>query len=339
VPLIDETAVASSNLAGLRTLSENQVIRFSLYTRYVLPLDGYVYWLGTGATADVRGSLHISADKRQLEDETPSVNRVVLTTGEVVQPFNEIGLNQMWVGEIASVQFAFSRSDPRYRVAGLYHYNGEAVYPALRNMLVPVGQQFPKTTLVVSNSLPMWLTLATYDPIWLVPANPGITLYPSFLVPDNLQPPYGTVHIFPDGTRQLQATPLLGPTAPKGEAALGTVNGTTLDSTHWQLVSDRVRVTLYGTTSQQALDWLDLVNSYSFDQDAIGIMRCETAVRDAKRTQAELGMIAMKKTTIRRGRTTWRASSWKRLRPRSTSVPSASRRYSEAHPCQIRLSR
>ena len=101
------------------------------------------------------------------------------------------------------------------------------------------------------------------------------------------------VHI--DDTRQLQATPLLGPTAPVGLAAFGTVNGTTPDTTHWQLVSDRVRITLYGLTNQQALDWLDLVNSYSFDQDEIGIMSCETAVRDMKRTQAELGILAMKK--------------------------------------------
>jgi hypothetical protein len=294
VALIDETAAASANIAGLRALSEDQIITFTLYVRYVLPLDGYVFWLGTGDTTPVRGSIHITADKRQLEDETISVNRVVLTTGDAIQPFNQIGPDQMWVGEAAGVRFAFSRSGPRYRAAGLYHYNGEAVYPALGNMLIPVGEQLPKTTLVVSNSLPIWLTLQFYTPVWLVPANPNITLYPSFAVPDNLAPPYGVVHIEPDGTRQLQATPLLGPVAPVGEAALGTVSGSTLDSTHWQLVADRVRITLYGTTNQQALDWLDLVNRYSFDQDTMGIMS-SSPMRDAKRTQAELAMLAMKK--------------------------------------------
>lgn len=293
--LIDETSAASANLAGLRTISNDQRITFTLYVRYVLPIDGYVFWLGTSNDTQVKCSLHITADKQQNEDETIAVNRVVMTTGEPVQQFNAIGPNEMWVGEVAGVRFAFSRSGPRYRAAELYHYNGNAVYPALGNMLVAAGQQFPKNTQVISNSLPMWLTLATYDPIWLVPANPGITLYPSYAVPDNLAPPYGVVHIPPESTEVLQAVPLLGPVAPVGRAALGTVNGTTLDSTHWQLVSDHVRVTLYGLTNAQMADWMDLVNRYSFDTDEIGIMSA-SPIRDEKRTQSELAILAMKKT-------------------------------------------
>ena len=293
--LIDETAVASANLAGLRTLSEDQSVLFQLYVRYVLPIDGYIFWLGTGNSLDVRGSVHVSADKRQNEDETISVNRVVFTTGEDVQPFNAIAPDQMWVGTIAGVQFAFSRSGPRYRVAGLYHYNGDAVYPALANMLVPVGQQLPPNIQVVSNSLPMWLTLQSYNPVWSIPPNPNISLYPSYAVPDNLEPPYGVVHIEPNGTRALQQTPLLGPTRPQGFAALGTYSGTTLDTTHWQLVADRVRITLYGMTNNLALDFIELVNRYSYDTDMIGIMSM-SPMRDEKRTQSELGILAMKKT-------------------------------------------
>lgn len=294
--LIDESAVASSNLAGLRVLSEDQTVQFTLYLRHVLPLDGYVFWLGTGKALPVRGSFHVSADKLQREDETIAINRVVMTTGEEVQGFNAIGPDQLWVGEIAGVRFAFSRSGPRFKVAGLYHYNGEALYPALGNILVPLGSQLPDTTLVVSNSLPLWLALRTYTPVWLLPPNPLITLYPSFAIPDNLAPPYGSVHIEPDGTHAVQPTPHLGPTRPVGNAAYGIPFGTTPDSTHWQLVADRVRITLYGTTNQQAMDFLDLVNRYSFDQDTMGIMRCESAARDDKRTQSELGILAMKKT-------------------------------------------
>lgn len=291
--MINETDVANSNLSGLQALSEDQIITFQLYVRWVLPLDGYVFWLGTGNMLPVRGSLHVSMDKRQLEDETLAINRVVLTTGELIQPFNVTSPDQMWVGELAGSQFAFSHQGPRYRISGLYHYSGEAVYPALRNMLVPVGEQFPKTTLIVSNSLPMWLTLKAYNPIWLNPPNPGITLYPSFALPDNLVPPYGVVHIY--DTEALQMAPAFGPTRPAGSAALGTVFGDTNDSTHYQLTSDRVRVTLYGKTNQQALDFMDLVNRYSYDQDTIGMMSV-SAMRDEKRTQAELGVLAMKKT-------------------------------------------
>lgn len=293
--IVDESVVASANLAGLRILSEDQTVPFTLYQRYVLPLDGYVFWLGTANTILVRGSVHVSADTRQLEDETVSVNRVVMTTGEEVQSFNTIAPNQMWVGHIAGVDFGFNRAGPRYRVAGLFHYNGDALYPALGNMLVPLGSQLPKTTLVVSNSLPMWLALENYNPIWSVPPNPGLTLYPSYAIPGNLRPPYGAVHIEPSATRALQPTPLLGPRAPIGSAALGIPTGMNLDSTHWQLASDRVRITLYGTTNSQALDFIDLVNRYSYDTDAIGIMSA-SAMRDEKRTQSELSILAMKKT-------------------------------------------
>jgi len=44
-----------------------------------------------------------------------------------------------------------------------------------------------------------------------------------------------------------------------------------------------------------ALDFYDLVVRYSFDQDEIGIMS-SGVVRDEKRTQPELGILAMKKT-------------------------------------------
>jgi hypothetical protein len=293
--LIHETAAASANLAGLRTLSEDQVVNFSLYVRHVLPLDGYVFWLGTGHAIPVRGSVHVSADRRQNEDETIAINRVVFTTGEHIQPFNRIAPDQMWIGEIAGVQFAFSHSGPKYRAAGLYHYNGDAVYPALSDLLVPVGMQPPATTLIVSNSLPIWLSLKSYDPIWLVPSNPCLTLFPSFAVPDNLRPPYGVVHIEPAATRALQLTPLLGPRAPVGSAALGIPEGTMLSSTHYQLSADRVRITIYGATNQQILDFVDTVNRFSYDYDYIGIMSA-SPVRDEKRTQAELGIIALKKT-------------------------------------------
>ena len=280
-----------SDVSALQLLSLDQIIPFTQYTRWVLPLDGYVYWLRT-QTTQIAGSLHANISKRQNEDETISINRVVFSTAAPVQQFNDIGPNTIWVGEYQGVRFAFTRANI-YRPTTLYHYEGDAVYPALQSQLVDNGLQLPADTLVVSNSLPAWLSLVTYTPIWLEPPNPGVTLYPSYLVPDNLQPPYGVVHI--SETRGLQGVPLLGPTRPTGHAALGTISGRQLSATHWQLASDRVRVTLYGLTNQQALDFHDLVNRYSYDQDNIGIMNVPV-MRDEKRTQAELGIIAMKKT-------------------------------------------
>ena len=298
MPKITESANAlsqgPSDVTALQILSLDQTITFVQYTRYVLPLDGFVFWLKT-QSIDVNGSLHVSIAKKQNEDETVAVNKVVFTTGTAIQKFNDIKSNTIWVGGFHDIRFAFTRSDAHYKSAKLFHYVGDAVYPALANLLVDNGDQLPLSTLVVSNSLPMWLALVAYTPVWLQPPNPLVTLYPSYAVPDNLRPPYGVVHIEPTGTRALGAAPLLGPTRPRGSAALGTVDGTTPDSSHWQLTADQVRVTLYGLTSQEALDFHDLVFQYSYDMDYMGIMNVPIVV-DEKRTQPELGILAMKKT-------------------------------------------
>lgn len=268
---------AASLLAGLRVLSLDETITFVKYIKQVLPLDGYVFWLKTDALP-IKGSLHVSVDRRQLEDETISVNRVIFTTDTEVIPFNVIDPETIWVGRYRDQKFAFSQQGPFYRAANLYHYMGDAVYPAMESQLIDVGEQLSDCTLIVSNSLPAWLALQSYRPIWLQLPNPCVTLYPSFAVPPNLRPPYGVVHIAPAETRALQAIPLIDATG-----------------SHSQLAADKVRVTLYGLTNDDSLTWLDLVNQYSLDTDAFGIMAPEI-VRDEKRTQAELQILAMKKT-------------------------------------------
>jgi hypothetical protein len=291
---VNQLSTGNADLAGLSALSLDQSITFTQYIRYVLPLDGYVFWLRTQSTT-IPGSLHVSIDKRQEETLTNAVNRVVFSTGTAVQQFNDISPDRIWIGEWNNQKFAFTRSDGIYDPAGIFYYMGDAVYSDMLSQLVDVGDQLDPTTLVVSNSLPLWLSLKSYIPIWLVPPNPLITLYPSFAVPDNLPPPYGVVHIEPSGTRALQAIPNLGPVHPIGRAAMGTLSGTALSTTHWQLTADMVRITLIGTTNQQALDFQDLVNRYSYDQDLMGLMNTPV-FRDDKRKQAELGILAMMKT-------------------------------------------
>lgn len=264
-------------LQGLSVLSQYQAIKFTQYIRYVLPFDGYVFWLRT-KDCQIEGSLHISASKQQLEDETIAVHRVVFTTGDLVQEFSEIGPDTIWIGEVDGLKFAFSQRAPFYRASGLFHYSGDAVYPALQSQLVDVGEQLSPDTLIVSNSLPAWLSLKSYNPIWLTVPNPCVTLYPSFAVPDNIVPPYGVVHIPPEQTQAIGAFPALG-----------------RHHSHHQLASDQVKITLYGLTNAQALAWVDLVNQFSQDTDTIGMMDL-AIVRDEKRTQAELGILAMKKT-------------------------------------------
>ena len=262
---------------GYETLSRDQAVPFTQYVRYVLPLDGFVFWLRTQQIT-ITGSLHVAIDEHQNEDETIDINRVVFTTKQNVDVFNDIGPNTIWVGETAGIRFAFSRRGFFFENAGLYHYDGDAVYPVMESQLVDVGSQLDPAALVVSNSLPAWLAVKNYNPIWLDPPNPGITLYPSYAVPDNLQPPYGSVHIEPAGTLGLQSVPLLERSA-----------------THYQLATDRVRVTLYGLTNSQAQDWFDTVNRYSLDTSAFGMMSTAAILRDGKRPQVGLNILAMQK--------------------------------------------
>jgi hypothetical protein len=263
--------------AGMQLLSGAQEIAFTQYTRYVLPLDGYVFWRAVQQTR-ITGVLHYDAREQQNHDESFTINRVVFTTTEKIREFAGVDPNTLWIGEAMGLRFTFSEQGMFFQQSGLYHYRGDAVYPALETQLVDLGSEYPTTTLIVSNSLPWWLSLKYYNPPWLVAGNPGITLYPAFLVPDNLRPPYGAIAIPEDRTAPMAGIPVIG--------QMGQ---------HWQLASDEVHVTLYGLTNAQAAAFLDLVNQYSVDQDIVGMMSI-SVIRDAHRTQTELSVLAMKKT-------------------------------------------
>jgi hypothetical protein len=68
-----------------------------------------------------------------------------------------------------------------------------------------------------------------------------------------------------------------------------------VNSTHYQLTTDKVRITFYGLTNAQVMDFVDTVNQYTLDTDVLGIMNMPI-VRDEKRPQSEIQAIAMKKT-------------------------------------------
>lgn len=279
--------------ASLSLLSENEPISFSQYTRYVLPLDGSVYWLRT-AMDQVLGTLHVTTDKRQLEDETLAANYVQMSTTDPVIWFNQINPDQMWIGESRGTRFAFTKSDSQFRQSNLFTYSGFAIYPALESQLINTGDQLPPTTLIVSNSLPAWLAIQNYKPVWLIPDNPSVPLYPSFLVPDNLRPPYGTVHIDPNTTLSLQPIAVQRVTNITHNPVVVT------GANHYQLMTDTVRITLYGLTNTQAIDWADTVLNYCTDNSVIMGLMESGAPRDEKRTQPEFGVLAMKKTLVYR---------------------------------------
>lgn len=307
---VDESVLAKTPLgsdlaAGVEMLSLSQEIVFTKYIRLVLPLDGYVFWVKANlvgpsaiynklrlnkaaynqpprttveaATKIVKGSLHYQTDTRQEEQEDYAANRVIFTALSEVEDLNAIDPQVLWLAEFDGIRFAFSSRGRFYRQADLYHYVGMAVYADMEPQIIDDLSGFDSRSVVVSNSLPAWLALNAYTPIYGYQLG-GLTLFPSFLSPQNEPPPFGTVHIIPESTQALASAPSLS-----------------RRSTHTQLCSDRVRITLWGARNFNALDFMDAVNQYSLDTDAIGIMNVPT-VRDEKREQSELGTIAMKKT-------------------------------------------
>lgn len=293
--LPNQSQLSSSLKAGLDVIDRSQVVTFTKYVKVVLPIDGFVFWVKAdllspsallnaaalnfvafnepqavitpAPTIKVQGSLHYATDHRQNEDETVDVDRVVFTSESEIRPFNEIGPMVMFIGEFDGLRIVFSQRQSFYQQAGIYHYAGDAVYPAMESQIIDDPQDFDARTLVVSNSLPIWLSLSKFMPV-----------YPSFAVPDNTVPPYATAHIPPDSTEAIQAAPSFD-----------------RYSTHSQLVKEKVRITIYGLRNFNALDFQDYVFQYSLDTDVIGVMNMPV-IRDEKRTQAELTILAMKKS-------------------------------------------
>lgn len=280
------TPLGADLKAGVDALSYNQRIEFTRFVRLVLPLDGYVFWVRGDLVSPpqpkvekVMGSLHYSTDRKQDADENYSVNKVMFTSEAPINFLNEIAPNELYIGAFNGLEFAFSTKRSFYKQASLWHYVGDAVYADMKSQIITSADQLYSLSLIVSNSLPLWLQLNLFNPSWpfYPPPPPAFTLYPSFLSPANIEPPWATVHIGEDDTRSLVSTAGFG-----------------LDQTQSQIAADKVRVTMWGASNDHAMDFLAMVNRYSYDVGLFGIMN-NPAVRDAKREQREMGILAQKK--------------------------------------------
>lgn len=278
--------------------------------RLVLPLDGYVFWVradlvsksalanalgtplnnatpnqvqyitGFAPTVDIQGSLHYATETRQEEAENYQVNRVVFTAEDPIDDLNVVNPNLLYIGAFDGLKFAISARGSYYEQSDTHHYSGFAVYPDMESQLINSVLGFDTQNAVVSNSLPIWLSMNSYGTVPYEPfGSPPFTLYPSFLVPQNISPPWASVHVYPEDTEAIAQSPNFGPTM-----------------SHYQLVKDRVKVTIWGSRNYSALDFVDFVSQYSLSQyHLFGIMNLPV-VRDEKRTQSELNTIAMKKS-------------------------------------------
>ena len=195
---------------------------------------------------------------------TIAYQNVVFTTPVEVSDFNDLQPSEMLFGTYDDFEFSFSSHANRYEQANLWHYVGQAVYPEMRTQILQSAQDLPPSP-VASNSLPIWIALNDYAPV-----------YPSFLVPENLTPPYIVCDIQADDTSMLQP-----------------IAWTDGDNT-WQLMRDKVRFITYGLINRDIQNFVQYLLNKSLC-GTYGIMQGGITVKDGKRIQSEMNVLAQQK--------------------------------------------
>ena len=267
--------------AGVAQLSGDQRFTFTLYSRLILPADGFVFYapaLVVDAPVDptpaelevysfsVNCSLHVAQRIDQQTDNTTALQDVTVTTKREIREFEAVEPGTLYVMTLPNGSLvAFSAQRGRYDQAGIWHYAGRALLPFEATQFVETPDAITLGGTVVSNSLPIWMAMSTSD----------LPVYPAMLAKLNLVPPYVTADI--GGTTGWGQVPVEGP-----------------DSSQAQLAYETIRFTFYGVRNDAVLDFQRAVLHNSF-RDGYGIMNIPVPV-DEKQGQSEFGIIAQKKT-------------------------------------------
>lgn len=290
------TPLAGVLSSALDTISSEAQVEFTAYVRFVLPLDGYVFWVkasiandralqpvglssATNAcTVSVPCALHATTDTEQNEDESLDYSHIIITAKDPIRQFHDTATDVLWVGNWQGIRFAVNSRTMRFEQSGLQHYVAGTIYPAMLSQFIDDAKDFDATTPVVSNSLPFWLSMAANTPLYPWLPKPPMPFYPSFLLPDNITPPYAVVSIDSGRTQPLQGAAYIDK-----------------DSSRWQLVSERVDLIVYGARNDDAMNVLDYANQWMLDTNNMGLMNIPV-VRDDRRPQAEANVLAQRKT-------------------------------------------
>ncbi len=303
MPTVDEAlgapgGIAAALAAGEQTISQNQTVTFTKYSRAVLPLDGLVFWITTGQTNDVQCSIHTETVTSQDETETPGATNVVMTSTTELDDLLADSPTTKWIAVWNGLHFAFTRTRRFYVPADLYHYFGRALLPSESSQVIDTATSLDPTLLIASNSLPVFIFLNVYvAPYWNpynntadaipdppppaipptpTPILPLPTLWPSYLVPANLPPPYATVHV--ESSENLQPVAWMD-----------------ANSNPYSLTSDVVRITMFGLSNNQAMLLRDSIVQFCEDQRIIGLQEI-SPIREERAPQVDFGIIAQKKT-------------------------------------------
>lgn len=279
MPSLSEMAYAKDELNASLVQGQNDfnhpAVTFTKYLRKVLPLDGFVFWVKASIiagepdpgpdTKTVKGYLHLTTESIQDEEQLYDKNVVTFTAQSDIDPFNDIGGEVLYIGEFYGIRFAFSRRSGLNEPANIYHYTGNAIYPHMLSQIISSPDDIDLADVVVSSSLPVWLSLSQYMP-----------MYPAMLSVQNLAPPYATV-------KCSEPVPVAG--------------AFYLDDkqNQYQLVSEDVTVSVTGLRNAAIEDFLRYIHDYTLsDRAEMGVMNIPV-VQDERVTQNELNIIAMRK--------------------------------------------
>ncbi|WP_244912210.1 hypothetical protein [Burkholderia aenigmatica] len=271
--------------SGVRTISDNQQITFTLYKQYVLPIDGMVYWIREpDTTLTVQGSLHITDEQQQRPSESYAQNTVIFTSLEVVSRFQDIAPSTLWVCEYGDLLFAFNRRTMRYKQAELNHYMGVAVFPTMRTQFLDSDAAIPKAQ-ILSNSIPLWLSLTGPMPGY----TDNLLVYGEYLVAANQTPPYIAVEVL--------ETTSIEPQPRKYAFEDDTTNPPTYREFTSQLKRDKVKLHLYGFDNDRAMSYIDYLMTFfrTRGNTVMGLMTGPD-MRDEPIIQSEYNIRGQKKT-------------------------------------------
>lgn len=292
------TPLANALQAGLTDISYAATVDFTVYVRTVLPLDGYVFWVRadlvsdavkTGLDADtyngpttisVPGSIHVSTETIQKDDQNLDLSHTIFTTKTEVRPFHDVGQSYVWIGNFQGIRFGINTRNNYYRQADLHHYVGSTIVPTVETQIIDDVSQLQEQELVVSNSLPFFLAMGSQSALYGFIEPPPCPIYPAYMSPDNMIPPYITVNVDETTT-----------------TALTSAAGFDENGSRWQHVSETVRLTLFGLRNDAALQALDYICNWCYVFDKIGIQN-SPVIHDEKQTQPEIGALAIKKTAV-----------------------------------------
>ena len=131
MPTAAEASGAQSQIeaaldAGLDAISALEKVEFQRYQKWVLSVDGSVYWLATGERMTAQGALHYATDRHQDEDQTIGANQVIFSSESEVTQFNVVDPQTMWIGYwpipgSPPLQVAFSARGNYFEQAVFWH--------------------------------------------------------------------------------------------------------------------------------------------------------------------------------------------------------------------------